>query len=1291
MSTAPLDTNTFASVTADAIAAGSNDTRLTVTTGGSGKVGFSLAHVKDGAAETSEGADDATVAVTDTSNAAREYRVMYTDSSLYTSTYSAQNGVFLKKFKINNLKLFSADAVFSDLSMVTDSGEITGSINGLRNGAGYGFKFSDITTPTSPVVSQVGIGNVGRVIVHNGPIAPADNFKVVIKPVANDATNLLALVTINLANSAGVAHSTGRSSDVEKVNLVVTNMNTLESAMLTFTLDAAQQLLGGPIVLESEQTFPSNVKLSAFEYALATIDKTDMISEYASTIHASSVSTRASNVQDILLDGSSNSGTEMKITWKAPAFSGAPITGYRVYYQEQPANKADWNAADVSGVTTAGDKHWYWNIDRATQGATVLAGATKEATITGLTNQSKYMAWVRAVHPTIDSVTGVTMLGNIGNADLFAAPTVSSTQDGTWGGYFPDLSLDDNSVYNADNYFTFTQPTTAIDHKAADGTTSTTQEFTDILRGKPRAINIATNTRMTLHSGIDISSGTPTSADMRKGLAIKWSDDDLDFGGDNTGKNLMYFITHDGEFTETELANVPDASFNAITLATGSAIGSGNFAGDDTTRYVLFNGTNAAGTSVRSTVNPVLYAKDATTGAHSSTTKAAGVGLDLGEKYTFIVALKNTTGLGARTRLGADGKKVVGPPLTQKFNIPWSIADRDDTALDADYGLDLGASRDMSNCLFDVASQSFQITIADDLSGNQKDIQATGAMDDVSYEVKVVPNFGDMTTIAKTDLCLNAVGDISDAFFPLVKNINSDGSIRLSFDSVQTKNSADSFTDQTNNSYPFVTRKISTMKGMKYTITIRAKNSNGPDTSSGTSDSVVASARQVFGTKAAYELLVPKVDISLSGTETDDVLFDATTKDATIMFSMRDLSGAEAGGRRVDEVRYKIYQTLNNGTENILLEDKFDRTDALTGALMTQNIDSTEVTGGVTMKIPASDYEYGYPIKAEIRYASLAAADLAVTPAAAGALSKSAEEYQTAIKHLTFAKIPEDTHDEVGSMGVTEGDKKITVYWSRPGDRYNNLLTGYHVALYDISSGTVTHTNVTNYSSPATVIHAPHLDTSKTSYEFTGLENGKTYMPVVHTLTTQGTVSVKSSGRSLKTKIDNAEVIRQGYNADFGQYVYFGTLVGAANAVNVFDPTACAKPYGIPLVTANVANQELKIDTNGATILYGAMIQVQTAATTTTLARASQTGGVATPNTNVFFLDLSLSGVAGAHSAYKSGDEVYPNRLTYSIQKTFLGEGWTKETNYVFVSNKAGTTAGKIESQVHTTLTHSPL
>ena len=81
MSTASLATNTFASVTAEAIAAGSNDTRLTVTTGESGKVGFSLAHVSGGTAV--DGETDAVPATPNTSMVqTREFRVMYTDSSL---------------------------------------------------------------------------------------------------------------------------------------------------------------------------------------------------------------------------------------------------------------------------------------------------------------------------------------------------------------------------------------------------------------------------------------------------------------------------------------------------------------------------------------------------------------------------------------------------------------------------------------------------------------------------------------------------------------------------------------------------------------------------------------------------------------------------------------------------------------------------------------------------------------------------------------------------------------------------------------------------------------------------------------------------------------------------------------------------------------------------------------------------------------------------------------------------------------------------------------------------------
>ena len=1280
-----------------------------------------------GTAPTTADADDA--------GDAREYRVMYTDSSTYTSSYSAQNGVFLKKFKISKDKLLSADTVFSDLSMI-DAGsasypKITGSINGLNNGSGYGFKFTNMGTQAD--VAQIGIGSgVNRVIVNAGPIRPVDNFRVVLTSRGATATN--CYVTINLADSAAVAHSTGRSTDISAVRLIVTDMYTLDSQMEIITLSAAQQLAGGPIVLNHSATFPSDVKLSAFEYALATVDNAGAISDYATTIHASSVSNRASNVKNVLVDGSSNSGTEMKVTWDVPGFSGAPITGYRVYYQEQPADQADWAAADVSGADTIGNKRWYWNIARATQGATVAAGATREATITGLTNQSKYIAWVRAVHAEVDVTTGDAVLGNIGRKDEYKAPLpVAGSEDGTWGGLFPDISLTAASAgtYANDYYFKSTYDAGHTD--TAANPVSTGQEFADFLRGKPRAINTATNINMTIHNGIDISSGTPTSTDMRKSLAIKWSDDELDFGGNKLENEMFYFAAKHEAFTETELANIIDASFTKLDLGTGFDVGTGTFVDNDNIRYVVFKGTPEVGIvdnarATRATATPIVYGKNAT-GAVTKGTLSAG--LELGDSYTFVVALKNKAGLGAHTRLGAAGKTVVGPPVTQKFNIPWTIVDRSNPLLtdttEMKEGKDLGATLDLSNCLFDVATQSFQVTIADDLSGNQKDIQATGALDNVTYEVKVAAKVGDMTIKTQYDLCINdtaeppsataaTVIDISDGWFPMTKNLNADGSIRLSVDSVLTKNVYDAWvpTSGNVNKFPFVTRSLSTMKGGAYTIHIRAKNS------AGTSDttSQVCSDRQVFGTKAAYALLVPNIDISLLDNSAKDVTFTGTAGayDAQIGFRMRDLSDAEIEGRCVDEIEYRIYQTLNNGKDHDIIGETQEvpasagpRFGNGSGADLEFQIGSAaSVTDRVTIKFLSATYKRGYPIKADIKYRSKKTGALSNTPAVAGLLNKSSEDYDTATKTLTFATIPEDNHDEVGSMTKDDGNNKTKISWSRPNDQYDAVLKGYIVDLYDISSGTVTAGTggtTVNLSSPVNKRTSGTLSASTTSYEFSGLVNGKNYMPVIHTVTTQGLVDVTSNGRSLVSVVANGETIKHGHSATFGTYAYFGPATGVSTA-NHFVPANCARPYGLPLVSANVAKQEMTIDNNGSVILYGAMIQVQTANILTPDAFAAQTptltgsgasgvvtgaatGGDVQGSNNVFYLDLSfgvLTGVSDQTVYMPASGYGVDDRNIFTVKKDFLGDKWVDETNYVFVSNKAGTTAGKISAGVHAVL-----
>ena len=581
--------------------------------------------------------------------------------------------------------------------------------------------------------------------------------------------------------------------------------------------------------------------------------------------------------------------------------------------------------------------------------------------------------------------------------------------------------------------------------------------------------------------------------------------------------------------------------------------------------------------------------------------------------------------------------------------------------------------------------------------------------------MKAVTDFGDMTEKQKLDLSLSTTADISQGFFPLTKNLNADGSIRLSFDSVLTKSRYDSNwapTVANPNKYPFVTRALSTMKGARYTITIRASNATGASAPS--DDAVVGTTRQVFGTKAAYELLLPNIDISLLNADGEDISFSDTTGGiAEFGVTMRDLSDAEIEGRRVDEVEYRVYQTLANGSEyDIIAKSQKSIASGNLGAgaefsFIEGAVGSTGhgARGKATFMLAANSYKMGYPIKAEFKYRSVKNKELAKTPAQAGDLIDSSEDYKTLTKNITFATIPQDTHDEVGHMLADDGDGKITISWSKPTAQYDAVLTGYVVDLYDISSGEVEVRAAsgsgssalaqvkTNLSDPANKLSSGVLAKTITSYEFTGLENGKNYMAVVHTVTTQGTVSVTSNGRCLGTvgNVENTEVIKYGHDNTFGSFVYFAAPATGIATKNYFDPTQCAKPRGIPLVTANVADQELTIDNNGGTILYGAMIQVQTTATTTTLA-APATGTVdgvpntATANTNVFYLDLSLGTLKGVSTSeiYKNTDGYgLPNRKVYTVKKGFLGDGWTDETNYIFVSNKAGTLAGKIENSIH--------
>jgi hypothetical protein len=439
-----------------------------------------------------------------------------------------------------------------------------------------------------------------------------------------------------------------------------------------------------------------------------------------------------------------------------------------------------------------------------------------------------------------------------------------------------------------------------------------------------------------------------------------------------------------------------------------------------------------------------------------------------------------------------------------------------------------------------------------------------------------------------------------------------------------------------------------------------------------------------------------------------------------------DLSGSEIEGRVVDEIGLEVYQILAGNKRHIVLHGASDAdlikivpaaaatTSATTGAGSSTSSSVTRFGTGkgdlinfvwgtnaravadrVVLKIAKGNYKYGYPIHVKIEYRSKADGVFAKTPALPGILEKSSADYFTAVNTLTFTTIPEDEHDEVGSMRKEDGDKKTTIHWSPPKDQYNRVLTGYVVDLYDISSGTVTPGATgsvsVNFSSPAAKKTSGILSASADTYEFGNLVNGKNYMAVIHTITTQGLVSVKSSGRSLhSTMLLNNEVIKQGYDTTFGSYVYFGDKDTGVSTVNHFAPVHCARPYGKPLIFTKLNDQVLTIDDNGTDILYAAMIQVQTTASaTSSIGAAAATSSVGTASAaagatsdNVFYLDLSLGTLLGvsAQENYKTLLGVgIPNRQVFNVKKEFLGEGWVDEKNYIFASNKAGTTVQVVD------------
>ena len=647
---------------------------------------------------------------------------------------------------------------------------------------------------------------------------------------------------------------------------------------------------------------------------------------------------------------------------------------------------------------------------------------------------------------------------------------------------------------------------------------------------------------------------------------------------------------------------------------------------------------------------------------------------------------------------------------------------------------------------------------------------------------------------------------------------------------------------------------LSALKGYKFEIKLVAKNDNGART-------IVSSAplegtftftggRQVFGSKATFEAIATvatNVKPANDTTTTPTTVFpDVRKKDAVTTLAnvqpnaytpsatatesasgtaaniymlsadIKDLTKTQFDtvGRKIDTIKYEVFQTLSDGTHKTVLKDIVAPTGRAVTSTNNSGVTSTtpssdayymgkglplvyerpiqlyqsDGTGGYAATpavygtdnnmpnkfntwVPESAIEYGYKLQMKISLVSTAANDFAELRGKASLLA-SAEDYVTAEKTIQYTTRPFDDHDEVSQMTVTPGDQKMTVYWSAPdmaatemqgADGEVPTLTGYQIEVYDMVSrnsgkiGTTTDDRkfrdegVNNagevsktdaLSTPFKLIPASTLDATMTSYEITGLKNGKNYVPIIRTVTNQAGSSVLSAGRTIKAnigisasaqpdivkhdvKVFYADTNTLAYTAARWKAVNFVASVQNANenktsvvlndgsaSLNGGSATSANKtiviPFGAPIITADLTadSNSLKVDNNGSELLFGAMLQTAPGGTNPTpgalgAQRIGSTANAVSGMDNVFYLDLSFGGAGVGVTPFDNANDpaiytspvgqsdagtAYPGRKTVSVASQYLGENWTQESNYLFASNAAGTTVGKIVGGAYTAL-----
>ena len=465
--------------------------------------------------------------------------------------------------------------------------------------------------------------------------------------------------------------------------------------------------------------------------------------------------------------------------------------------------------------------------------------------------------------------------------------------------------------------------------------------------------------------------------------------------------------------------------------------------------------------------------------------------------------------------------------------------------------------------------------------------------------------------------------------------------------------------------------------GKRYDISFVPVNANGYNDASALHVKGFAS----MGTLGAIQNVRKGSEVVRMMTGADKCEFD---------LSMSDICGvAQHGGHLVTAYNVKVeqnvnglYRTLRDFGKNAAGSDGRAVDVSTTGlvAKATRRLQLTNVGGtGATACLA------GYPLRVTIRAEANAATSTNGNVAEVVNLyyNKNRAKVLGAETVITLPGpvMQGDATDEVRGLNVVDGDEKLTVTFNKPeADTVNGvvgepILDGYQIYLYDMSLTTIPGTSANTNKALARIVHiVSSADVNVTDpfvKEFTNLPNGKAYVVAVHTnwkygennnsrFTTYGKYHTFANATSSQ---EATEFATQDAN---GLWVLptSGIKSGGASSLKVAD---CAVPRGTPIISYTLEPASLRFDTNGAPILFGAMIQMAPE-------------GNSNSNAEAFYLDMcgADAKTGSKNTTAKVGLHEVNRLITDICATTILGENWATEKNFVMVQNEAGSSYVKI-------------